>query len=106
MARPGWACVAAAILGSALLGPARADEPPGMDGARPNPELSTTPAARPETYHDDGGPVDSGPGSAWPGRAGRRNLREEGGGEATEAAVQAGLLWLKAHQSPEGSFSA
>ncbi|MHC4778023.1 MAG: hypothetical protein ACYTFG_05530 [Planctomycetota bacterium] len=36
---------------------------------------------------------------------GRRNLRAYGGGRHTESAVLMGLIWLKNHQSPDGTWS-
>lgn len=49
----------------------------------------------------DAGPNPGGPLGA---RAGHRNLRAEGGGDATEAAVDRGLDWLAAHQDESGGW--
>ncbi|GEM_PF-1732478 len=54
-----------------------------------------------------------GPGTQGPNPAGvfgfrttsRRNLRAFGGGRHTESAVLMGLIWLKNHQNPDGTWS-
>ncbi|MHC4601208.1 MAG: prenyltransferase/squalene oxidase repeat-containing protein, partial [Planctomycetota bacterium] len=50
--------------------------------------------------------IGGGAGGAFGGRfGGRRNLRAFGGGRHTESAVLMGLIWLKNHQNPDGSWS-
>ncbi|MHC4778490.1 MAG: VWA domain-containing protein, partial [Planctomycetota bacterium] len=50
--------------------------------------------------------IGGGAGGAFGGRfGGRRNLRAYGGGRHTESAVLMGLIWLKNHQNPDGSWS-
>lgn len=67
---------------------ARADGPPDV-GLQP---------IRDERPGHDLGP--------FAGRWGKETLEREGGGPGTESAVQAALLWLHRHQSPDGRWDA
>ncbi|MCU0722438.1 MAG: terpene cyclase/mutase family protein [Planctomycetes bacterium] len=50
--------------------------------------------------------IGGGAGGAFGGRfGGRRDLKAGGGSPRTEAAVAAGLTWLKDHQNPDGTWS-
>jgi hypothetical protein len=48
--------------------------------------------------------IGGGAGGAFKGRGGHRNLRAGGGGKRVLDAVDDALLWLKAHQSPDGGW--
>lgn len=50
--------------------------------------------------------VGGGASGPYGNRFGKSGLKEEGGSAESEQAVQAGLLWLKKHQRPDGSWSA
>jgi hypothetical protein len=85
------------------------------DHTRPiNDDLSETPSAKGPDDAPFEGPANNGligigggaGGAAFQGRGGHRNLRGGGGGKRTDAAVDAALKWLAAHQAPDGGWDA
>jgi hypothetical protein len=82
---------------------------PGADG---KPEKKVVPVPLPEgttfegKYWNSAIGIGGGAGGTLGGRfGGKRTLRAYGGGRHTESAVMMGLVWLKNHQSPDGSWS-
>ncbi len=64
--------------------------------------ISDAPFEGPSTNSAIG--IGGGAGGAFGGRGGHRNLKAEGGGAATQSAVNLGLEWLKDHQDDDGKW--